>query len=225
MNTWDELLKEYDEIVYIPMSSGLSGSYQTAAMLSEDYEGRVFVVNNQRICPTLRDSVEDALVMASEGKTGLQIKEKLEDVKFETTIYIMVGTLEYLKKGGRISATVALAGGMLAIKPVVALEDGVIVMKGKARGSKNAENLFITTINASGGIDFSKPYRVGYTGLSDHLVKKYIEDSSSMWDKYVDDIPYQTIGGTIGTHVGPGAVAAAFFPKHPERLQNLTKNS
>ena len=123
--------------------------------------------------------------------------------------------------GGRISSAVAFAGGVLAIKPVVGVKDGAVVMYGKARGSKNAGNALITQINACGGIDFSRPYRVGYAGLSDHLIKKYIKDSAELWEKYVDEIPYQTVGCGIGTHVGPGAAAAAYFPKHPERLANL----
>ena len=214
-----------DEAIVMTLSAKLSGTYQSACIAADDFEDCITVVDTNNATMGELTLVDYALRLKDEGKTRSEIVEIIETEKNDIQLIGLVDTLEYLKKGGRISATVALAGGMLAIKPVVALEDGVIVMKGKARGSKNAENLFITTINASGGIDFSKPYRVGYTGLSDHLVKKYIEDSSSMWDKYVDDIPYQTIGGTIGTHVGPGAVAAAFFPKHPERLQNLTKNS
>jgi len=211
-----------DEAIVITISSKLSGTYQSAVIASDDYEDCISVIDSKNATVGESTIVDYAFMLKDEGKSRAEIVEILEKEKGNVQLIGLVDTLEYLKKGGRISASVALAGGMLSIKPVVAIDDGAIVMKGKARGSKNAGNALVSQINNSGGIDFSKPYRVGYTGLSDHLVKKYIEDSSDMWDKYVDNIPYQTIGGTIGTHVGPGAVAAAFFPKHPERLKNLT---
>ena len=164
---WDELLKEYDEIVYIPMSSGLSSSCETAYILSLDYDGFVHVVINQRISVTMRQSVLDAKMLAEQGKGAEEIKEILEKEKFESSIYIMVDTLEYLKKGGRISSTVAFIGGALAIKPVVAVSDGEIIMLGTARGSKNGSNFLIREFETADGGDFSKPFCLGYTGLSD----------------------------------------------------------
>lgn len=221
-----EKIKEAgDEAIVITLSAKLSGTYQSAVIAAEDFEDCITVIDGNNATMGQLIIVDYALMLKDQGKSRAEIAEIIEVEKNHVQLVGLVDTLEYLRKGGRISATVAIAGGMLSIKPVVALEDGVIVMKGKARGSKNGGNALVTQINNSGGIDFTKPYRVGYTGLSDHLVKKYIADSSAMWDKYVDEIPYQTIGATIGTHVGPGAVAAAFFPKHPERLQNLTKNS
>jgi DegV family protein with EDD domain len=208
---WDELLKEYDEIVYIPMSSGLSSSCETAYMLSQDYDGKVQVVNNQRISVTMRQSVLDAKMLAEQGKGAEEIKEILEKEKFESSIYIMVDTLEYLKKGGRISSTVAFIGGALAIKPVVAVSDGEIIMLGKARGSKNGSNFLIREIEKADGVDFSRPFCLGYTGLSDELLQKYIHDSEHLWKDYAKELPISTLGATIGTHVGPGAVAVAFF--------------
>lgn len=208
-----------DDVVVITLSSKLSGTFQSACIAAEDYEGKVFTVDSLSVAVGEMALVDYALKLIDEGKSAKEIKEILDEEIPSLQLVAVLDTLEYLKKGGRISATVAFAGGVLAVKPVVGVEDGVVVMYGKARGSKNAGNALVTQINACGGIDFTKPYRVGYTGLSDHLLIKYIEDSAPMWDKYVDSIPYRSIGGTIGTHVGPGAAAAAFFPKHPERLK------
>ena len=119
---WDELLKEYEAIVHIPMSSGLSGSCQTAMMLAQDYEGKVFVVNNQRISVTQRQSVMDALGMAQKGYTAEQIKNRLEETKFDSSIYITVDTLKYLKKGGRVTPAAAALGTLLRIKPVLTIQ-------------------------------------------------------------------------------------------------------
>ena len=123
----------------------------------------------------------------------------------------LLDTLEYLKKGGRISSTVALAGTLLNIKPVIAVEDGEVAILGKARGSKNGGNMLMTQVEKAGGIDFSKPFCLAYTGLSDALLKKYVADSASLYEGKADYLPIHTIGSTIGTHVGPGAIAVAFF--------------
>lgn len=221
-----EKIKEAgDEAVVITMSSKISGTYQSACIAAQDYEGIIFVVDSLNATVGERALVDLAMSYRDEGKSAKEIAEIINEERKNVQLVAVLDTLEYLKKGGRISPAVAFAGGVLAIKPVVGVVDGEVIMYGKARGSKNAGNALITQINACGGIDFTKPYRVGYAGLSDHLLKKYIEDSAPVWEKYVDEIPYQTVGCGIGTHVGPGAVAAAFFPKHPERLQNLTKNS
>lgn len=208
-----------DEAIVITMSSKLSGTYQSACIAAEDYEGIITVVDSLSVAVGERALVDLAMILRDEGRSANEIADIISVERNNLQVVAVLDTLEYLKKGGRISSAVAFAGGVLAVKPVVGVVDGSVVMYGKARGSKNAGNALVTQINACGGIDFTKPYRVGYTGLSDHLLKKYIADSSDMWDKYVDDIPYQTIGCGIGTHVGPGAAAAAFFPKHPERLK------
>ena len=208
-----------DEAVVITMSSKLSGTYQSACVAAMDFEGKIIVVDSLSVAVGERALVDLAIKYRDEGKPIEEIADILNIEKKNVQVVAVLDTLEYLKKGGRISSAVAFAGGVLAIKPVVGVEDGTVVMYGKARGSKNAGNALVTQINACGGIDFTRPYRVGYTGLSDLLLKKYIADSAPMWDKYVDEIPYQSIGCGIGTHVGPGAAAAAFFPKHPERLK------
>jgi len=214
-----------DIALVITISSKLSGTYQSAMIAADEYEGKVFVVDSLSVAVGTRALVDYAFKLIDEGKTVTEIIDILNVEKKNLQVVAVLDTLEYLKKGGRISSAVAFAGGVLAVKPVVGVEDGVVVMYGKARGSKNAGNALVTQINACGGIDFTKPYRVGYTGISDALLKKYIKDSAPMWDKYVDDIPYSSIGCAIGTHVGPGAAAAAFFPKHPERLANKNKEN
>ena len=207
-----------DEAIVITMSSKLSGTYQSACIAADDFDGKVTVVDSLSVAVGERAIVDLAIQLKEEGKNAKEIADILNEERYNVQVVAVLDTLEYLKKGGRISSAVAFAGGVLAVKPVVGVQDGEVVMYGKARGSKNAGNALVTQINARGGIDFTKPYRVGYTGLSDHLLKKYIADSSAMWEKYVDEIPYQSIGCGIGTHVGPGAAATAFFPKHPERL-------
>lgn len=140
-----------------------------------------------------------------------EIAQKLEEAKRRTVVVALVDTLEYLKKGGRISKTVALAGSLLNIKPVLSVCDGEIAMLGKARGSKMGNNLLAQEIEKAGGVDFSMPVLLGYTGLSDAMLKKYIEDSKHLWEEGTSEVRYTTIGSVIGTHAGPGAVAVAFF--------------
>jgi len=123
----------------------------------------------------------------------------------------MLDTLEYLKRGGRISKTVAFAGGLLNIKPVISLVDGEIVVLGKARGSKQGNNLLVSEIEKAGGVDFFKPVLLGYTGLNDDLLQKYIVDSAELWRYDASELRSTVIGSVIGTHAGPGAIAVAFF--------------
>ena len=126
----------------------------------------------------------------------------------------LLDTLEYLKRGGRISKTAALAGGLLNIKPMITVRDGEVVLIGKARGSKQGNSLLVEKIRACGGIDFDLPILLGYSGLSDAFLKKYVEDSQDLWEKGTEALDETCISGVIGTHTGPGVVAAAFFRKH-----------
>ena len=152
-----------------------------------------------------------ALRFIDEGLSPEEIVSKIEEEKKNIVLIALVDTLEYLKKGGRISKTVAFAGTVLNIKPVLSIVDGEILMLGKARGSKQGNNLLVQEIEKAGGVDFSKPILLGYTGISDALLLKYIEDSKHIWEKGVDEVRYTTIGSVIGTHAGPGAIAVAFF--------------
>ncbi len=199
-----------DGAVVITLSSKLSGTYQSAMIAASDYEN-IYVVDSGSVAIGSGILVELALRLAGEGLDAKTIAETLEEEKKKIIIVALVDTLEYLKKGGRVSKTVAFAGTVLNIKPVLSVIDGQIHMLGKARGSKMGNNLLVQEIEKAGGIDFSKPVLLGYTGLSNALLLKYIEDSKHIWGKGMDTVRYTTIGSVIGTHAGPGAVAVAFF--------------
>ena len=217
--TPDTFIKEFEKAkaagegaVVITLSSKLSGTYQSAQIAAEDYEN-VFLVDSGSVTIGGGILVEYALRLLNEGLEAKEIAEKLEEAKERIIIIALVDTLEYLKKGGRISKSVAFAGAVLNIKPVLAVEDGEINILGKARGSKMGNNLLVQEIEKSGGVNFGMPVLLGYSGLSDALLLKYIEDSKSLWEGGLDEIHYTSIGGVIGTHAGPGAIAAAFFKK------------
>ena len=146
-------------------------------------------------------------------RTPEGLARALEQKRQDVCVLALVDTLEYLKRGGRISKTTALAGGLLNIKPVLTIENGEILLVGKARGSRQGNNLLVEKIRACGGIDFSLPILLGYTGLTDVFLKKYVEDSRALWENGTDRLDSTLIGGVIGTHAGPGAVAVAFFRK------------
>lgn len=200
-----------DDVVCITLSSKLSGCYQSAVIAAEEFPGRVVVVDSLSVAIGERCLVNLALQARDTGKSAAEIGALLDKEKHSIRLVALLDTLEYLKKGGRISSTVALAGTLLNIKPVIAVEDGEVAILGKARGSKNGGNMLMTQVAQAGGIDFSKPYCLAYTGLSDALLKKYIADSASLYEGKADHLPIHTIGSTIGTHVGPGAIAVAFF--------------
>lgn len=199
-----------ESAVVITLSSKLSGTYQSAMIAAADYED-IYVVDSGTAAMGSGILVELALQFADQGLDARKIAEKLEEEKKKIVIVALVDTLEYLKKGGRISKTVAFAGSVLNIKPVLSVIDGEIRMLGKARGSKMGNNLLVQEIEKSGGVDFTRPVLLGYSGLSDALLVKYIEDSKHLWDQGLETVRYTTIGSVIGTHAGPGAVAVAFF--------------
>ena len=200
-----------ETVIVITISSRLSGTCQSARIAAEDYDGKVYVIDSMNATIGERILVEYGLQLKDQGKSATEIVALLEESKRQIHTMGLLDTLEYLKKGGRISPTVAFLGGALAIKPVVAVVDGEIVLLGKARGSKNGSNFLIREIEKADGVDFSRPFCLGYTGLSDDLLQKYIHDSEHLWRDYTKDLPISSLGATIGTHVGPGAVAVAFF--------------
>ena len=202
-----------ETVVAVVLSSKLSGTYQSACIAAEEFPGKVFVVDSANATIGERILVERAVQLMDQGLEAAAIAAQLEEEKQDIRLVALLDTLEYLKRGGRVSASVALVGGLLAIKPVVAVQDGEVVMLGKARGSKNGNNLLVQEIEKTGGVDFDRPYLLGYTGLDDGLLQKYIADSAALWTGHVDHLPIDTVGGTIGTHVGPGAIAVAFFQK------------
>ncbi len=201
-----------ESVVVITLTSKLSGTYQSAVIAANDYDN-VYIVDSGTVAIGGGILVEYACKLLEEGFEAKEIAEKLEEVKNRIIIVALVDTLEYLKKGGRISKAVAFAGGVFNIKPVLSLTNGDINIIGKARGSKMGNNLLVQEIEKSGGVDFTMPLLLGYTGLSDNMLLKYIEDSKGLWDGNVDEMRYTTIGSVIGTHAGPGAVAVAFFKK------------
>ena len=211
---FDEVVKEGGSAVVITLSSNLSGTYQSAVLAAQDYPDRIFVVDSKSAAIGTGILVEMALQLADSGMDAKSIADRLTEERENVCLVAMLDTLEYLKKGGRISKAVAFAGGILSIKPVITLKDGEVVILGKARGSKQGNNLLVTEIQKAGGVDFSKPVLLGYTGLSDALLQKYIEDSSALWKEGLDELNTAIIGSVIGTHAGPGAVAAAFFKKN-----------
>ena len=212
MKVLDEVIGNGDEALVITLSSKLSGTYQSALIAADEYDGKVFVVDSESVAVGTGILVEFALQLAESGKMSVcEIASVLEKERGRIKVIALLDTLEYLKKGGRISKTAAIAGGLLSIKPVVSLADGEVKMLGTARGSKQGNNLLMKIIAESGGIDFSKPILLGYTGLSDAVLQKYIEDSSELWKDQTANLPIKTVGCTIGTHAGPGAIAIAFF--------------
>ena len=207
---YDKVREAGESAVVITLASKLSGTYQSAVLAAEEYDN-IYVVDSTSVAIGGGILVELALRYLDEGMSAEEIARHLEAEKKKIVVVALVDTLEYLKRGGRISKTVAFAGSVLNIKPVISLTDGVINILGKARGSKMGNNLLMQEIEKAGGVDFSKPVLLGYTGLSDALLQKYITDSKDVWEKGLTKVRYTTIGSTIGTHVGPGAVAVAFF--------------
>lgn len=218
-DTWDELLKKYDEIVHIPMSSGLSGSCETALMLAQDYDGRVQVVNNQRISVTQRQSVLDALTLAGQGRSAAEIKEILERDKFESSIYIMVDTLYYLKKGGRITPAAAALGTLLKLKPVLQIQGEKLDAFAKARTVKQAKSIMIEAMKNDFANRFHDP-----KGEHMHLEMSYTHDqeAAETFKKEVEaafpglEIYMAPLSLSISCHIGPGALAVACSRKIPE---------
>ncbi len=203
-------------VVCITCASRLSGTYQSAVIAAEEYAGRVFVVDSQTIALGSAILTEYALGLADQGMDAEEIAWKLMQKREKIRLLAMLDTLEYLKKGGRISPAVAFAGGLLNIKPVICIEGGEIRILGKARGSRQANNLLAQEIGKAGGVDFRKPVLLGYTGLSDALLKKYIQDSAALWEGNLENLPCEIVGSVVGTHAGPGAVAVAFFAAETE---------
>lgn len=200
-----------EQVVALTVSSKLSGTCQSAMIAAADFPDSVWVVDTKTVAIGCGILAELAVRLKEEGLSAAEIVARLEEERENIRVIALLDTLEYLKKGGRISKTVAFAGGLLSIKPVVTIQDGEIHILGKARGSKQGNNLLVTEIQKAGGVDFTKPLMLGYTGLSDALLEKYVLDSGALWDGHGDCIQSTPIGSVIGTHAGPGAIAVAFF--------------
>lgn len=209
INMWEDALKEYDQVVHIPMSSGLSESCHSAQLLSEEFNGKVFVVDNHRISVTLKASVYDAIKLRNEGKTGEEIKRYLEETKSDSNIFIMVDTLKYLKKGGRITPAGAALGATFHIKPVLSIEGGKLDAFAKCVGIKKSKT---TMLNAIQSIIDTK-YNGSLDGLEIALVYSYDIESAKLWKKEVEEkfnlknIRLEPLSLSVATHIGPGALA------------------
>ena len=201
-----------DSAVVITLSSKLSGTYQSAVLAAEDYPN-IYVVDSQSVAIGTGVLAQYAVELAQQGMGAEEIAQVLTQQREKVCVVALLDTLEYLKKGGRISKTVAFAGGVLNIKPVVTIQDGAVALIGKARGSRNGNNLLVEKIREAGGVDFERPVLLGYTGLSSALLEKYVDDSKALWADHVDKLDGCLLCSVIGTHAGPGAVAVAFFRK------------
>ena len=218
MKIWDDALKTHDEVVYIPMSSGLSGSCQSARRLAADYDGKVQVVNNQRISVTQKRSVLDALEMAEMGMSAAQIREELEHVKYESSIYIMLDTLYYLKKGGRITPAAAAVGTLLRIKPVLQIKGERLDAFSKARTMNQGKNIMINAMKHDietlyGGTDKENVWLYAVQGNVPDQFAEFSQEVRAAFPafKVQDDV----LSLSIACHIGPGALAIACSKKIP----------
>ena len=205
---FEPLVEAGDQVVAIVVSSSLSGTCQSATIAAADYPGRVFVVDSRSIAIGAGILAEYALELVDRGLTAEEIVAELETAREKIRLFAVVDTLEFLQRGGRVSRTVAIAGGMLSVKPLITIENGSIRMAGKARGNKQANALMDEKVRAL-GVDWDKPCMLGYTGTGDDLLAKY-RAQSGIW---TGDVYGSIVSGVVGTHVGPGAVAVAFFSK------------
>lgn len=211
---FSELTEDGSEVIAITLSSKLSGTHACAVKAAKKFGGKVHVVDSLNACIGERVLLEYAVRLVKEGRLGAaEIAAELDEKKGKIQLLAVLDTLQYLRKGGRISSVTAIAGEMLSIKPVISVVRGEVKLVGKAMGSKKGNNLLTKLVSDCGGIDFTMPYVLGYSGLSDEFLQKYIRDSEALWKDHTDHVPYYLIGSTIGTHVGPGAIAVAFFAK------------
>ena len=209
---FDEVARAGDSAVVLTLSSKLSGTWQSACIAAAEYEN-IYVVDSQNVAIGTGILAQYALRCAAEGMDAKTLAALLERKREDVCLIALLDTLEYLKRGGRVSKTVAFAGGLLNIKPVATVQDGEVRLIGKARGSKQGNNLLTEKIAQCGGVDFALPILLGYSGLSDACLQKYMEDSRALWETGTDRLESTLICSVIGTHTGPGVVAVAFFKK------------
>lgn len=206
---WDKLLAEYDQVVYVPMSSGLSNSCETAMMLSSEYEGKVFVVDNHRISVTQKRSVLDAVELSKQGKSGEEIKKILEDTRHESSIYITVDTLKYLKQGGRVTPAAAAIGTVLNIKPVLQIQGEKLDSFAKARGLKQGKSIMLDAIE--------KDINERFKGQKVHIQAAYTcsDEDAAAWKTEIEtrfsgyEVDMDKLSLSVACHIGPGAIAIA----------------
>lgn len=213
---WEEEFEKHtangDELIVITISSKLSGTYLSACQAAEKFGEKVRVIDSLNACAGEKLLCEYALSLVKEGLSLDEIANKLEESKNRIKVLAVIGTLEYLKKGGRISAVAAFAGEMLSLKPLIAVIDGEVKVTGKAMGFRKGLLLLNKQIDETKGIDYSLPYTAIYSGETENL-EKFIQTSQKLWEGVKGEIPKSQLGATIGTHVGPGVAGIAFFEK------------
>ena len=206
-----------DEVVVITISGKLSGTSQSAAVAASDFPGKVWVVDSETVTIGQRILMLYAVRLRDAGLSGREIAERLDRIKSRICLLARVDTLEYLVRGGRLSKAAGFAGSVLNIKPVLSVEDGEVKVLGKARGSRQSDNMLTEFIRKKGGVDFELPVMLAYSGTDDALLKGYIDNSRRLWEGHLDSLPVTMIGSTISTHAGPGAIAVAFFADRLEK--------
>lgn len=211
-----KIVENGDEAIAITLASNLSGTYQSACIAASEFPGKIRVIDGKSVAIGTAILAEYAFSLMEKGLSSEEIQRSVEKKRDDIIIVALVDTLEYLKRGGRLSKTAAFAGSLLNIKPVISLEKGEINVLGKARGSKQGNNLLVKEIEKAGGVDFGMPVLLGYTGHDRYMLEKYVDDSRFLWEGRTENLRETCIGSVIGTHVGPGAVAVAFFKKTTE---------
>ena len=205
-----------DEAVVITLAEKLSGTLQSATIAAADFPEKVWVVDSESVTIGQRILVMYAVRLRDMGLSGREIAEQLNCIKSRVCLLARVDTLEYLVRGGRLSKTAGFAGAVMNIKPVLSVEEGEVKVLGKARGSKQSDNMLTDFIQKKGGIDFDLPVMLAYSGTDDALLKGYIDNSRVLWEDHLNSLPMTMIGSTISTHAGPGAIAVAFFADKQE---------
>lgn len=211
---FEKEINEGNDLVVITISSGLSGTYQSAMIAAAEYPERVFVVDSLSATAGEQVLIERAMILRDEGKTAKEIFNELDILRKKVKLFVRVDTLEYLKRGGRISKTSAALGSLLGIRPILTLNgEGKLETVGKPRGIVASHKMMNDSIEACGGIDFSMPVVIAYAGdLSDGIVQKYLDDSTQIYKDHVDQLKIGQLGCVIGTHTGPGAIVVSFVP-------------
>ncbi|MBO5127038.1 MAG: DegV family protein [Clostridia bacterium] len=211
---YEEAVNAGDDVIVITISSGLSGTYQSAVIAAADYPGRVYVIDSLSATAGEQVLIEQAIRLRDAGKSAADIFAELDEMRKKARLFVRLETLEYLKRGGRISKTSAAVGGFLNIKPILTLNgEGKLETVGKARGINMSHKMLNDSIRSCGGIDFTKPVVITYAGdLADGTVQKYLEDSKDIYGDHVDQLTIGQLGCVIGTHSGPGAIVVSFVP-------------
>lgn len=200
-----------EDVVLITISAQISGTYQSATIAAQEFPGRIHIVDSKTLCIASGILVELACRLAAEGRSAAEIAEILTRERERIHLVAVFDTMKYLVKGGRISKALGIAGELLRIKPITGTMDGVVKVFGKARGRNMAENMLKSEIESRGGVDFNMPMLLGYTGVDDSLLRRFVENHTTLWQGTLNKLRSTLVGSVVGTHAGPSAIAVAFF--------------